>query len=112
MRRWRIIERGWYECDLGTICHEIDGWYLFPFASPRMGPFKTFNEAKMAVQYIVTQEEMMSLIEQLELTSLRARDAHAPKATIHKADIDDLHRTFHHVVVRWAQSIGFDGWRK
>lgn len=66
----------------------------------------------MARQYVVTEEEMLSLIESLELNKLRARDAHAPHAAIHKQDIDHIHRTFHGVTVRWAQSIGFDGYRK
>lgn len=66
----------------------------------------------MARIYIVTEEEMLSLIDQLELVNLRKRADHAPASTIHKAEIDDVHRTFHHVVVRWAQSVGFDGYRK
>ena len=66
----------------------------------------------MARQYVVTEEEMTSLIESLELTKLRQNDSHAPKSPLHKDDIDAVHRTFHHRVVRWAQSIGFDGYRK
>ena len=66
----------------------------------------------MAKQYVVTEEEMMSLIESLELAKLRLRDSHAPTSPLHKQDIDDVHRTFHGVTVRWAQSMGFNGWRK
>jgi len=66
----------------------------------------------MARQYVVTEEEMLSLIETLELARLRKFDAHAPSASIHRQDIDDMHRSFHFHVVRWAQSMGFDGYRK
>ena len=66
----------------------------------------------MARQYVVTEEEMMSLIESLELAKMRLENAHAEKATIHKQDIDPIHRSFHFTVVRWAQSMGFNGWRK
>lgn len=66
----------------------------------------------MAKQYVITEEEMLSLIESLELAKLREMDAHAPNSIIHKPDVDSLHRKFHYVAVRWAQSVGFDGYRK
>lgn len=66
----------------------------------------------MAKQYVVTEEEMMSLLEGLELNKLRQMNDHARQASIHKPDIEDTHRAFHYVAVRWAQSIGFDGYRK
>lgn len=66
----------------------------------------------MARQYVVTEEEMISLIESLELAKMRLENAHAEKAAIHKQDIDDVHRGFHFTVVRWAQAMGFDGRRK
>ncbi len=66
----------------------------------------------MAKQYVVTEEEMLSLIEGLELTKLRQFDAHAPASPLHKQDIDDTHRTFHLHVVRWAQQMGFCGYRR
>lgn len=66
----------------------------------------------MARQYVVTEEEMLSLIESMELARLRQTSEHAPQSSIHKADIDSLHRMFHMVTVRWAQKIGFDGYRK
>ena len=66
----------------------------------------------MALQYVVTEEEMLSLIESLELAKLRERDSHATQSSIHRQDIDDMHRRFHHVTVRWAQSVGFHGYRK
>lgn len=66
----------------------------------------------MTIQYIVTEEEMLSLVEGLELAKLRQMNAHAPQAPIHKQEIDDIHRQFHYVAVRWVQSIGFRGYRK
>lgn len=66
----------------------------------------------MAKQYVITEEEMMSLIESLELQKMRHASSHAANSPIHKQDIDNVHRAFHHVTVRWAQSIGFDGYRK
>ncbi len=65
----------------------------------------------MAVQYVVTEEELLSLIESLELNKLREMDRHALNSSIHKQDIGDLHRAFHYVTVRWVQSIGFKGFR-
>jgi hypothetical protein len=65
----------------------------------------------MARMYVVTEEEMLSLIESLELSKLRADSAHAPQAAVHRKDIDDVWRQFHMVTVRWAQKIGFDGYR-
>ncbi len=65
----------------------------------------------MAIQYVVTEEEMLSLIESLELEKLREMNSHAPNSPIHKQDIGDIHRAFHYVTVRWVQSIGFKGFR-
>lgn len=65
----------------------------------------------MAVQYVITAEEMQSLIEQLELSKLRQMSEHAPSSTIHKQDIDDVHRAFHYYVVRWTQAMGYKGHR-
>lgn len=64
----------------------------------------------MAKQYVVTEEEFMSLIESLELEALR-------KHNIVRADPstppswDELHRAFHFVAVRWVQKMGFGGHR-
>lgn len=65
----------------------------------------------MARQYVVTEEEMLSLIESIELGKMRQMNEHAPQATIHKQDIDDIHRQFHYIVVRWVQAMGFKGHR-
>lgn len=64
----------------------------------------------MAKQYIVTEEEFLSLIESLELVKLRDNN-------IMRADFDkppskgDMHRAFHYVVVRWVQEMGFKAHR-
>lgn len=80
----------------------------------------------MARQYVITEEEMQSLIDSLELHRLRQDNVCNPtrhlddawrnlsdkeKANIGAA-VDSLHRGFHFVAVRWAQSMGFDGRRK
>lgn len=64
----------------------------------------------MARVYLISEEEMQSLIEQLELGALRRKVLHEPLSTIHK-DIDDLHRSFHDQVVLWARAMGFE-WRR
>ncbi len=73
----------------------------------------------MAKQYVVTEEEFMSLIEQLELQKLRDRNICDPgrewppedKRRLEPA-IDSMHRGFHMVAVRWVQSMGFSGIRR
>jgi hypothetical protein len=65
----------------------------------------------MARVYMITEEEMQSLLDSLELSKLRQQNAiekHAPEWF----EIDKMHRSFHFVAVRWAQSVGFDGYRK
>ena len=61
-------------------------------------------------QYVVTEEEFMSLLESLELASLRndnvIRDDPSKPPTA-----DDMHRAFHFVVTRWVQNMGFKGHR-
>ena len=66
----------------------------------------------MARQYVITEEEMLSLIETLELAKLRQFDSHASMSPIHRDEIESVHRTFHFHVVKWAQKMGFDGYRK
>ena len=65
----------------------------------------------MARQYVITEEEMQGFIESLELIKLREMDSNTPRSVIHKEDIDSLHRKFHLLAVRWAQSVGFSGYR-
>lgn len=68
----------------------------------------------MARQYVITEEEMMSLIDSLETVKLR--EAGHFRGTSQedwdKFKLDDMHRTFHMVAVRWAQAMGFDGRRR
>lgn len=65
----------------------------------------------MAKQYVITEEEFMSLIESLELVKLR-------KANVIRDNMkeppswEDIHRSFHYVVVRWIQEMGFGGIRR
>jgi len=63
----------------------------------------------MARVYQITEEEMHSLIQQLEIASLKEcnicfRD---DKDYDKPATMKDTHRAFHFVVTRWAQSMGF-----
>jgi len=65
----------------------------------------------MAKQYVVSEEEFMSLIESLELHALRKnnfiRDDMGKPPTF-----EEIHRTYHYVVVRWVQAMGFGGVRR
>ena len=67
----------------------------------------------MARVYLVTEEEMRSLLNTLKLESM----SDCNLMTRDSADYDkpatmrDCHRAFHLVVTRWSQSIGFDGVR-
>lgn len=80
----------------------------------------------MARQYVITEEEMNTLLDSLELHRLREDNVCNPtrhlddawrdlsdkeKKNIEPA-IDSLHRGFHMVAVRWAQSVGFDERRR
>jgi hypothetical protein len=56
--------------------------------------------------YLVTELELKTLLERLELAKLRQMNFHAPTSTIHKSEIDDLHRIFHYVAVQWTQEVG------
>lgn len=62
----------------------------------------------MARQYVVTEEELLSLIESLELNKLRKT---VEQGKTHDQVTSDMHRSFHFVVTRWVQSIGFKGYR-
>lgn len=66
----------------------------------------------MARVYQITETEIFALIEKLELDKLREFNKHAPTSSIHKENISDIHRMFNYHVVRCAQEIGFDGYRK
>lgn len=65
----------------------------------------------MAKQYVITEEEMKSLIRNIELEKMRL-DGHfrgTSEADFDKFKLDDMHRRFHYVVVRWSQAMGFSG---
>lgn len=60
----------------------------------------------MSKQYIVTVEEMKSLVRGLELKKLKEE-----RKNIHTGEditLDEMHRLFHYEVIRWAQAVGFD----
>jgi hypothetical protein len=66
----------------------------------------------MAIQYVVTEEEMLSLIDSLKLAEFELKDR--PDQFIGangKPDVNGMHKAFHYRVVRWAQSVGFKGYR-
>lgn len=57
-------------------------------------------------QYVITDAEMQSLIDQLELHAMRkinVMSRHDPDSQL----IQEIHRAFHFVAVRWTQSMGF-----
>lgn len=59
----------------------------------------------MAIQYIVTREEFLSLIDQLRLTGMQERNLLSSRAGSPPTQ-EDIHRAFHFVVVRWIQAMG------
>lgn len=61
----------------------------------------------MAKVYIVTEEEMLSLIDQLKIEAMEAKN-HKPAEC---ATPQEMHRAFHYIVVRWAQAMGFSAVR-
>jgi hypothetical protein len=69
----------------------------------------------MAIQYVITEVEMNSLMDQIKLQTMLDRnliihpDRYAKLDTDAREAIADMHRSFHMVAVRWAQSIGFKG---
>lgn len=60
----------------------------------------------MARQYVVTEEEFMSLIESLKLEKMEKYYENG-----FSQEIQDMHRSFHYHVVRWVQDMGFKGHR-
>lgn len=59
----------------------------------------------MAVQYVVTREEFLSLIDQLKLETMNKENV-LRIDYIKSPTPEDIHRSFHFVVVRWIQSMG------
>lgn len=59
--------------------------------------------------YMLTDEDMQSLIDQLELEAMRK--ANVIGDSFKKIEVQDLHRSFHFVAVRWTQAHGYKGHR-
>lgn len=59
--------------------------------------------------YMLTDEDMKGLLDQLELTAMR--EANITHADVSRPEIADLHRAFHFVAVRWTQAHGYSGGR-
>lgn len=80
----------------------------------------------MARQYVITEQEMLSLLDRLELRRLKEENVCDPTRHFDdawralsekekenmKPAVDSLHRGFHFIVTRWAQEMGFDGRRR
>lgn len=64
----------------------------------------------MTIQYVVTEVEMNSLFDQLKLESMRETGYFRGEPE-RPVTLYDMHRSFHTVTVRWAQSVGFKGFR-
>lgn len=68
----------------------------------------------MAKQYVITEEEMNGLLDQLKLKEMERANImreNAPLSPDEQNRLNAVHRSFHMVCVRWAQAIGFDGYR-
>lgn len=78
----------------------------------------------MAIQYVITPEEMNSLLDQLQLQSMIDKNhiigGYDPEdrrvryenlSPDEKNRLNDVHHAFHNVCVRWAQEMGFKGYR-
>lgn len=78
----------------------------------------------MARVYMITEAEMNGLFDQLQLQNMvdtnhliggvsvadrRAR--YEDLSPDEKNRLNDVHRAFHHICVRWAQEMGFKGGR-
>ncbi len=77
-------------------------------------------------QYVISKAEYQSLLDRLELTYMKENNIGDPgrylneewrKLSDHEKTnmlpaIENIHRSFHYVVVRWAQEMGFEGIRK
>ena len=64
----------------------------------------------MAVQYVVSEAEMQSLFDQLRLESMRT-EGYFRGEPDRPITLNDMHRSFHMVTVRWAQAMGYKGFR-
>lgn len=59
----------------------------------------------MAKVFIVTEEEFLSLIDQLKLQTMIADNVMREDYT-KPPTVSDIHRSFHYVAVRWVQAMG------
>lgn len=65
----------------------------------------------MAKQYVVTEEEMNSLLDQLKLQAMQETNSIMRDDLKKPPSMHEVHRAFHFIVVRWAQAVGFTGHR-
>jgi hypothetical protein len=65
----------------------------------------------MAVQYVVTEEEFLSLIDQLKIERLKRDNISSCDGKTPDQMRDSIHRGFHFVVTRWVQAMGCKGYR-
>jgi hypothetical protein len=71
----------------------------------------------MARVYMITEAEMNSLMDQLKLQSMSDQnilihpDRYEKLSAEEMNRLNNVHRAFHMVCVRWAQEMGFKGYR-
>ncbi len=73
----------------------------------------------MARQYVITEAEMQGLMDQLELKSMvdanhligGGQERYEALTPDEKNRLNGVHGAFHYVCVRWAQEMGFKGYR-
>lgn len=63
----------------------------------------------MARVYQITEEEMQSLLDQLKMEQMEKSGHFRNSGNWNEFDIQ--YRAFHYVVCRWAQAMGFKGYR-
>ena len=59
--------------------------------------------------YMITDEEMRGLFDQLELAAMRKQNV--THADPNNQIVQDMHRSFHFVAARWALAMGYSGHR-
>ncbi len=67
----------------------------------------------MARVYLITEEEMNALLDSLKLKALEDHNylRHNDLTPEEKNRLSGVHGAFHMVCVRWAQAVGFKGYR-
>lgn len=76
----------------------------------------------MARVYMITEAEMQGLLDQLELKAAIDKghyfngddrwERYGKLSLEEKNRLDSVHRSFHMICVRWAQEMGFKGYRQ